>query len=104
MAQYDVHRNTAPSKVRIPYLMDIQADLLKILATRVVVPLVLPSLIGHKAIRYLHVEVVVEGQPLVALVSELAAVPARILGPRVSNLAAHSVELVRALDVMVSGI
>ena len=33
MAQFDVHRNPAPSRTRVPFLLDVQADLLKVLAT-----------------------------------------------------------------------
>lgn len=41
MAQFDVHANPNPStQEEIPYLLDIQSDLLESLATRVVVPLV----------------------------------------------------------------
>ncbi len=40
MAQFDVHRNADPaSRKTFPLLLDIQADILESLATRVVVPL-----------------------------------------------------------------
>ncbi len=40
MAQFDVYANPNPdSQQQIPYLVDIQADLLDHLATRVVAPL-----------------------------------------------------------------
>ena len=42
MAQFDVYRNSSlDTRERIPYLLDIQHDLLSGLATRVVVPLVI---------------------------------------------------------------
>ena len=38
MAQFDVYRNTNPAtRTRIPYLLDIQSDLLESISTRVVV-------------------------------------------------------------------
>jgi toxin CcdB len=102
VAQFDVHKNTEPSRNRVPFLLDIQADLLKVLATRVVVPLVRPDVLGDQLIRHLHVEV--DGKRLVALVSELAAVPARALGPRVASLAHRRADLVRAFNVTVAGV
>jgi toxin CcdB len=47
MAQFDVYLNpnTATRNV-IPYLLDVQAELLDSLATRVVVPLVLAEKMG----------------------------------------------------------
>ena len=104
MAQFDVHRNQAPSKARVPYLLDVQADLLRSLAIRVVVPLVVPAEVGNLVIRHLHFEVEVEGRRLIALGSQLAAIPAKALGARVTSLAARRTEIVRALDVVISGV
>ncbi|CAA6816935.1 MAG: Unknown protein [uncultured Thiotrichaceae bacterium] len=40
MAQFDVYRNNNPaSQEHIPYLLDVQSDLLDVLNTRVIVPL-----------------------------------------------------------------
>ncbi|MCF8107725.1 MAG: CcdB family protein [Desulfohalobiaceae bacterium] len=47
MSQFDVHENTNPeTNQTIPYLLDVQADLLETLATRVVVPLITVSSAG----------------------------------------------------------
>ena len=104
MAQFDVHRNVAPSKARVPFLLDVQADLLKVLATRVVIPLVKPAEVGNQVVRHLHFEVEVEGQRLIALGSELAAIPTKALGPRVGSLAASRTDIIRAIDVLVTGV
>ena len=104
MAQFDVHRNPAASKTRVPFLLDVQADLLKVLATRLVIPLVKPAELGNLTIRHLHFEVEVQGHRLIALGSELAAIPTRALGTRVTNLAAHRNEIVRLMDVLISGV
>ena len=46
MAQFDVYRNPNPAtRARIPYLLDVQSDLLEPLATRVVVPLCKPDVL-----------------------------------------------------------
>lgn len=104
MAQFDVHKNLAPSKSRVPFLLDVQADLLNVLATRVVIPLVNPAEVGNLVVRHLHFDVEVEGQRFIALGSELAAIPAKALGMRVANLASKRTEIVRALDVIISGV
>ena len=50
MAQFDVYLNPNSSTRRnIPYLLDVQADLLDAMATRVVVPLVLAEVMGAGA-------------------------------------------------------
>jgi toxin CcdB len=104
VAQFDVHKNPAPSKARVPYVLDVQADLLKSLATRVVIPLVAPAEVGNQIIRHLHFEVEVNGRRFVALSSELAAIPVKALGARVGSVADRREEIVRALDVLISGV
>lgn len=104
MAQFDVHRNTSPSKRVVPFLLDIQDDLLASLATRVVMPLVRPDEVMGKPIRHLHIEVEVAGERYVALGSELAAVPRSVLGARVANLAPRRADILRAVDVILGGV
>lgn len=55
MAQFDVYinPNTATRKV-IPYLLDVQADLLDTLTTRVVVPLIKAEEMGLAAKHLIH--------------------------------------------------
>lgn len=104
MAQFDVHRNTSPSKSRVPFLVDVQADLLKGLATRVVVPLVHPAEIGDKPIRDLHFEVTVQGRRFIALGTELAGIPAKALGGIIANLSSRRADFVRAIDILLTGV
>lgn len=104
MAQFDVHVNPAPSKARVPFLLDVQSDLLAPLATRVVVPLVKPSEVGKKLIRGLHLEVTVQGHRFIAIVSELAAIPTKALGRRVASLAGRRGDVVRSLDLLITGV
>ena len=50
MAQFDVHRNlNSASANAMPFLLDVQSDLLNGLATRVVVPLAKPEAVGNKS-------------------------------------------------------
>ena len=62
MAQFEVYENPNPqSRDDIPYLLDVQSDLLEPLATRVVVPLVLSSAAGKPA-KHLNPEFEIESR------------------------------------------
>lgn len=104
MAQFDVYRNANPeTSVVIPYLLDVQADLLDGLATRAVIPMyrqdVIPSPIG-----YLHPVLVVLGERLVLSTAELAGIPRAMLNDPVGNVSEQRAEIVTALDFVFSGI
>ena len=105
MPQFDVYRNLNPaSRARIPFLLDVQSDLLDRLATRVVVPLCKPEVLKEKLADRLNPSFEIEGKKVAMLTPELAGVPIKILGDPVDNLAAHRNAIVAALDLVVSGI
>lgn len=105
MAQFDVCTNPNPASAkRIPYLLDVQSDLLSGLATRVVVPLATLETLGNKPAQYLNPEFAVDGCRLVMLTQEMAGVPIKRLGTVVTSLAEQRAEIVRALDVVLSGL
>lgn len=105
MAQFDVHRNPNPSSAKtIPYLLNVQSDLLDHLVTRVVVPLASLEAMGNQAARYLNPVFEIEGEKRVMLTPELAGIPAKLLGPAVVSLKEAHGEIIRALDVIFSGV
>ncbi|MCZ7566162.1 MAG: CcdB family protein [Burkholderiales bacterium] len=105
MAQFDVYRNPNPaSRARIPYLLDVQSDLLEPLATRIVVPLCKPEVLGGKPADRLNPALVIEGRKVHMLTPELAGVSRRVLGERVANLAAERPTIVAAIDLAITGI
>jgi len=105
MAQFDVHRNpNSATAKRIPFLVNVQSDLLDGLATRVVVPLARPDVIGNKPAHYLNPMFEVSGKTVVMLTPEMAGVPVKHLGQLVGNLMDRRVDIVRALDVVLSGV
>jgi len=105
MAQFDVYRNpNAASRARIPCLLDIQSDLLDMLATRIVVPLCKPEVLSGKPAERLNPAFEIEGKKLLMLTPELAAVPRKALGERVGNLAAERAAIIAALDLAITGI
>ena len=105
MPQFDVYRNVnRATRGRIPYLLDVQSDLLEPLVTRVVVPLAKPEVLrGRKADR-LNPVFKVEGRSVLMLTPELAGVPAKVLGERVDSLAQHRGMIIAALDLVFTGI
>lgn len=102
MAQFDVHRN--PKGGAYPLLVDVQAELLSRLATRVVVPLVAMRRHGARPITRLNPVVRFKDTDYVLLFQELAAIPATALGEVVGSLAGRRGELVAALDLLFTGI
>lgn len=104
MAQFDIYLNSDEStRDRTPYLLDVQADLLADLATRVVIPLRAGSDEEPWAISRLHPVIVLEKQPYLAVVSELAAVPGSILGREVGDARRYRTEILAAIDLLITG-
>ena len=104
MAQFDVYLNpNAATRNVIPYLLDVQADLLDSLATRVVVPLVLAEKMGLTA-KYLNPKFNVNGMMVVMSTAELAGISSRSVGEQVTSLKDKRNENITALDLLFAGI
>jgi len=105
MAQFDVYRNAHPAtRARVPYLLDVQSDLLDTLATRVVVPLCKPEVLRGKLAERLNPVFEVEGRKMVLLTPELAGVSRKALGEKIANLANRRDSIIAALDLVITGI
>jgi toxin CcdB len=102
MAQFDLVRH--PRSKRYPFLLDLQADLLRDLATRVVAPLTPVKRLRGKPIGRLNPIVEVEGTAYAVLFQELAALPVAALGTVAGTLHARRAELIGALDLLFTGI
>jgi len=103
MAQFDVFEN--PNKATnqtIPYLLDVQSDLLDTLSTRVIVPLVSASAMG-KAIKHLNPEFTIRNTAVFMSTAELAGVPVRSIGEKVDSLTGRRHEIIAALDFLFTG-
>lgn len=104
MAQFDVYLNpNVATRKAIPYLLDVQADLLDSLATRVVVPLVLAEEMGHAA-KHLNPQFKVKGVAVVMSTAELAGISNRSLGDKVAALKNKRDEIISALVMLFTGI
>ena len=98
MARFDVYSGVGGGK---GYVVDVQADLLELLATRVVIPLLPRD--RAEAVRDLNPVVRVDEEDYVVMTQELSAVPRVILRRKVGSLAGWRDEITRALDVLLVG-
>lgn len=101
MAQFQVYRNTRPSSGNIPFLLDVQSDLVQT-ASRLVVPLVRKDLYGPTYTR-LNPEFTIERVAVVAAISDLAAVDARELRETVGELSEERSRVFAAIDFLLTG-
>jgi toxin CcdB len=101
--QGGVYLNLDESRHYAPFLLDVQADLLDDLDTRVVVPLVRAAVFGRRATR-LHPRFVIDGQEVVMATHLLAAVKRSALGTSVAALSGQREAMIGALDVLLTGI
>ena len=104
MAQFDVYLNpNAATRKDIPYLLDVQSDLLDTLATRVVVPLVFAKEMGLAA-KHLNPQFKIKGTAVVMSTAELAGISNRSLGNKIASLMNKRDEIIAALDLLFIGI
>ena len=105
MAQFDVYAN--PSKTQrgeIPWMVDIQSDILDKLPTRLVIPLALRAHMPAAMPRSLCPSIGWNGSTLVALPHLAAPFRVKDLGPVQGSLRPQASDFVAALDAVVSGI
>lgn len=95
MARFDVYRNSAGEG----FLLEVQADLLSHLNTRVVVPL-LPSGGELQPARGLNPVFEIEGGRFVMVTQFLATVPISLLKAPMARLGAFRAEITTALDML----
>lgn len=98
MGRFDVYRGDEA----VDYFLDCQADTLRHLGTRFVVPLLRaePTLQAARLHPIFEVE-----ETRVVMVTHLAsAIPARVLRDKVTNLDEHHLDIVSALDTLIGGI
>jgi toxin CcdB len=101
--QFDVVKNNAAStKKNFPFLLVLQHPFLDELKTVVVVPII--SSAGRKPIEKLALEIEIEEKKYFVLMYSLAAVDHTFLGPTIANLSSRRDEIIRAYDLIISGI
>ncbi|UWQ86152.1 CcdB family protein [Leisingera caerulea] len=99
MARFDVYADAENAG----YLLDVQADLLESLNTRIVVPLIAVRTAPAPARRLNPVFSIQSGQ-YVMVTQFLSAVPCSALKTPVASLAQHDTEIMGALDMVLTGV
>lgn len=104
MPQFTVYKNNnRKTREQYPYLVDVQADLLEDMNTRVVIPLTSADTL-HRPLKTLTPIISVEGESYIALTPQLAGIARSRLGEPVTNVHDQRTELINALDLLISGI
>lgn len=98
MARFDVYANPDADG----YLLDVQADLLSHLNTRIVVPLLAKSR-APAAAATLNPVFDIQGQQFVMTTQFMAALPLTLLKMPLLNLESSRNEITRALDFLFQG-
>jgi len=100
MKQFDVFRNlNNDTNSDIPYFLIVQHDILSHVSSCVVVPLVTdiqPS-------TYLNPIFEIENQKVIMSTTEIASVPRNILTQKICSLEHKRVEILNAIDFMITG-
>jgi toxin CcdB len=105
MAQWDVYPNPNPrARGDLPFLVDIQSDLLSSLHTRLMVPCAPASLAPPGLPRRMSPELEVAGQRVLLVPQEAGAVDVSALPRAVASLRSEAHRIVDALDAVVSGV
>jgi toxin CcdB len=103
VAQYDVYRNPhLPSREVIPYIVDIQSDLISQLPTRLMASLSVCK-IDIKLPPNLCPKFIIDGQELTLMVYDAAAISSKILTRPVASLSSQSSVITAAMDAVLSG-
>lgn len=97
MARFDVYRRSQGSG----YLLDCQADVLRALATRFVVPLMIAEGLPHA--NRLNPVFKVDGENVVMATQLASALDVRRLGERIDSLAEERAAIMNALDMLITG-
>ena len=105
MAQFTVYQNrNAATKKAVPFLLDIQSDLLSDLATTVVIPLHHAEANRDKLLTKLMPVVKVNGSEYVAFTTHLAGISRKELGKAVVTAGHYRNEIINAIDFMLAGV
>ena len=104
MAQFDLCQNQNPeTRERVPYLLDVQANFLDRLSTRVVIPVMRVSDVGRPA-QHLNPVFDIDGVAMMLITPELAGVSVKTLGPKVASLEDRRYDVIAALDFLLTGV
>lgn len=104
MPQLDVYRNKNPATRELyPLVLDVQADLLADLPTRVVIPLTQSRPLIKRPLTILMPILRIADEEYVLVTPELAGIAKSALGARVANINGQREVIISALDLLMTG-
>jgi toxin CcdB len=105
MSQFTLYKNkNNATKERIPFLLDIQSNLLGDLETRVVVPIYLLTELKNKNITVLAPVFQYKDKEYVMMTPQLAGISKKELGVDVADFSIHRDKIIAALDFLITGV
>lgn len=99
MARFDIYRLND----EVPFVVDVQADMLAHLASVVVVPLVPASQFTVAPLTRLNPSLTIDGVDYTLVTTDIAAIPRSLLGARAANAASQRDAIVTAIDFLLQG-
>ena len=103
MAQFDVYKNNDRTTQNLyPYLLDVQADILEHLPTRVVIPMLRHSALS-KPIPILNAAIDVSGETVFIATPQLVGISTALLSHKVCSLKDKRDGIIAALDLLFTG-
>jgi toxin CcdB len=99
MARFDVYKYSAA----VPYVVDVQADLLSDLKTRVVIPLLPHTQAKKEILPRLKPVVKVHGKDYVLMTTDIGTVKIGDLGVSAENIVEYRQVITDAIDFLMSG-
>lgn len=104
MSQFAVYANAdTASRKQIPYLLDVQSDLLETAGSRVVVPLLAPGRVGG-VIERLMPRLLIGDKHMVMDTTQIMGIPLRMLGKQVADVSHQRHAILVAIDMLTHGI
>lgn len=105
MAQFDIHENPSRTTKKLyPFLLDIQANHISELSTRIVIPLADQKIYGQTTLTRLTPEIAYGGISLLLMVPQLSSVESKKLKKPIGSLGHFRYEILAAIDFSISGI
>lgn len=101
MSQFQVYRNPRASRDHVPFLLDVQSDVVNI-DSRLVVPLVHQRKFGAR-LPLLNPAFKVAGAAVVMSTGDMAGVPARDLRDWIADFGPKRAEVLAAIDFLLLG-
>lgn len=99
MAQFDIYENIGHNKEQIPFVIDIQNDILSDINTRVVVPLGLNKPYNKN----INPKFTINNKELTMMTTKIATIPLNALGDKIGTLEDKRTEILNALDFLITG-